>query len=52
MIRIEQRDKTDSDREHSPLLRPEGALELDTTDLTFDDQVAVILERVEGLTPP
>ena len=52
MIRIEQRDRTDSDREHSPLLRPEGALELDTTDLTFDDQVALILERVEGLTPP
>lgn len=52
MMRIEQRDRTDSDREHSPLRRPEGALELDTTDLTFNDQVALILERVKGLTRP
>ena len=51
VMRIEKRDKTDRDREHSPLRSPEGALELDTTDLTFDDQVALILQRVTDLTP-
>ena len=51
VMRIEQRDQTDRDREHSPLRSPAGALELDTTDLTFDDQVALILQRITDLTP-
>jgi len=51
VMRIEKRDKADRDREHSPLRSPEGALELDTTDLTFDDQVALILQRITDLTP-
>lgn len=48
---IERRDRTDSDREHSPLCRPKGALELDTTDLTFEGQVTLILGYVKDLTP-
>jgi cytidylate kinase len=44
--RIAARDRSDSDRELSPLRRPEGALVLDTTRLTFEQQVDVILARV------
>ena len=47
---IERRDRADSGREHAPLRCPEGALELDTTDLTFEGQVALILQHVKDLT--
>jgi cytidylate kinase len=47
---IERRDRADSGREHAPLRCPEGALELDTTDLTFEGQVALILQYVKDLT--
>jgi cytidylate kinase len=40
------RDQQDSTREHSPLQRAAGAVELDTTDLTFDEVVARIVELV------
>ncbi len=48
--RIERRDRTDSDRELSPLRRPEDALEVDTTTLSFEEQVSLILKRVKNLT--
>ena len=48
--RIRTRDTIDSSREASPLARPEGALELDTTDLTFEEQVDAIVQRVKELT--
>jgi len=48
--RIRARDATDSGRELSPLLRPEGAFEIDTTELDFEDQVQAILKRVINLT--
>lgn len=35
-----KRDKVDSEREVSPLVKPEGAVEIDTTDLTIDEIVA------------
>ena len=44
--RIGERDRGDSERKLSPLRRPEGALELDTTRLTFEQQVEAILRRV------
>lgn len=44
--RIQLRDQEDSQRKLSPLRQPEGALELDTTRLTFEQQVEAILERV------
>lgn len=47
--RIASRDKDDSERALSPLRRPEGALELDTTRLTFEQQVEAILRCVHGL---
>ena len=49
--RIEQRDQADQSRNHSPLRRPEDAVEVDTTGLPFEDQVALILRRVKDLTP-
>ncbi len=48
--RIEQRDQADRSRSHAPLRRPEGAVEVDTTGLSFEEQVALILRRVKGLT--
>lgn len=48
--RIEQRDQADRSRSHAPLRRPEGAVEVDTTGLSFEDQVALILRRVKDLT--
>ena len=49
--RIEHRDQADRSRSHSPLRRPEHAVEVDTTGLPFDDQVSLILKRVKDLTP-
>ncbi len=49
--RIEQRDEADRSRNLSPLRRPEAAVDVDTTGLSFEDQVALILRRVKDLTP-
>ena len=49
--RIEQRDQADQSRNHAPLRRPEDAVEVDTTGLSFADQVALILRQVKDLTP-
>lgn len=49
--RIEERDEADLSRNHSPLRRPGDAVEVDTTRLPFEDQVALILRRIKGLTP-
>ena len=47
---ILERDKRDSGRELSPLRRPDQAIEIDTTGLTFDEQVAAIVGLVRQLT--
>jgi 3-phosphoshikimate 1-carboxyvinyltransferase len=47
--RIEARDREDSEREHSPLVRPEGAIDMDTTGLDFAAQVAAVVAQVEKL---
>ncbi len=46
---INERDRKDSSRENSPLYRPEGSVLLDTTDLTFDEQVAYIVDSAKVL---
>jgi cytidylate kinase len=43
---IARRDEIDSDRTDSPLRRAEGAVVIDTTRLTIDEQVADVLELV------
>jgi cytidylate kinase len=42
---IKARDAYDSEREHSPLIVPAGAVTIDTTDLTIDGQVERVLEE-------
>ena len=44
---IAQRDEIDSDRRDSPLRRAEGAVVIDTTGLTIEEQAAKVLELVE-----
>lgn len=49
---IAERDRRDSERKLSPLRRPDGALVLDTTRLTFAEQVDAILLRVAQVDGP
>ncbi|MBU3741668.1 MAG: (d)CMP kinase [Candidatus Kapabacteria bacterium] len=42
---IVERDAYDSSREESPLVKPDGAIEIDTTNLTIDEQVDLIVDR-------
>lgn len=46
--RIARRDRTDSQRALSPLRRPDDAVDVDTTHLTFSEQVDTIVERVQA----
>lgn len=46
---ISERDRHDSARLLSPLRRPRGAFVLDTTRLTFEEQVGAIVKRVHGV---
>ncbi len=50
--RLKDRDRTDSGRDLSPLRRPEDAFDVDTTVLSFEEQVSLILKRVKNLTAP
>ena len=49
-LRISERDQTDTDRAVAPLRRPAGALEIDTTELSFEIQVARIVAATSALT--
>jgi cytidylate kinase len=40
------RDEKDTNRANSPLRKAEGAVEIDTSGLTFDEQVAMISRLV------
>lgn len=40
------RDEVDSSRSYSPLRKADGALEIDSSDLTLDEVVAIVLEKV------
>lgn len=44
---IESRDRIDSGREHSPLVRPVGSLLVDTSGLSIDEQVTIIEEAAK-----
>ena len=45
---LSSRDERDSTREHSPLCVPEGALVVDTTNLTIEEQVTKVIEAVRA----
>ena len=46
---IRSRDKSDSNRQHSPLVVPDGATVVDTTDLTIEEQIEEVLSEVRML---
>jgi cytidylate kinase len=48
--KIRERDERDSGRAVAPLKKAEGAIEVDTTNLSFDAQVEVIINQVKVLT--
>lgn len=48
--RIERRDRADSQRALAPLKQPAGALVLDTTELSFAQQVEAVVAHVKRLT--
>lgn len=48
--KINARDTRDSGRAVAPLRRAEGAIEVDTSDLTFEEQVEIIINHVKTLT--
>jgi len=48
--KIRVRDERDSGRAVAPLKKPEGAIEVDTSNLTFEAQVEVIINHVKLLT--
>lgn len=49
---IAERDRHDSEREFSPLRKPEASHLIDTTRLSFENQVKLIVSLVKRLTPP
>jgi len=49
MADIAERDRRDSSRQHSPLKPAEDAIFIDTTEMTIEDQVAVIVNKVKAL---
>ena len=50
MEEIRRRDKLDSEREHSPLRKADDAVEVDTTQLTINEQVDFMVNKVKSLT--
>lgn len=44
---LEERDRMDSSRATSPLRKASDAIEIDTSDLTFDEQVQIIVKLAE-----
>lgn len=50
--RISERDRVDSHRAISPLRRPEDAVDLDTTGMSFDEQVEAVVRLVLALETP
>ncbi len=49
MEEIRERDSLDSTRDESPLKKAEDAIEIDTSDLTIEEQVRVVVERVRAV---
>lgn len=46
---LKERDHIDSTRKEGPLRKAEGALEIDTSDLTFEEQVDIIVKAAEEI---
>ncbi|MBN2171866.1 MAG: (d)CMP kinase [Candidatus Krumholzibacteriota bacterium] len=48
---LERRDALDSGRDHSPLIRPAGAVEIDNSRMTIDEQVAAVMRLAAERRP-
>ncbi len=48
---LRQRDSLDTEREHSPLIQPQGAVLLDNSELTIEEQVSEVLRLAEERWP-
>ena len=44
---VEARDRADEEREHSPLVQPEDAILIDSTGISIDEVLALMLNQVE-----
>ena len=44
-----ERDRIDTTREESPLRKAEGAIEIDTTHLTFEKQIQIVIDKAKEL---
>lgn len=44
---LAERDRLDSSRDEAPLTKPQGAVEVDTTRMDFDEQVAFIVNAIQ-----
>lgn len=49
---LRHRDRLDSTRTASPLVQADGALHIDTTELTLNDVIGQIVERAEAIKEP
>jgi len=49
---LSERDEKDSGRAHSPLAKAEDAEEIDTSGLTFEGQVGIIVDRIRKALAP
>lgn len=47
LAEIIERDRRDSSRKDSPLVRADGAIEIDTSDLSLDEVLALMLRHIE-----
>ena len=45
-VKLEERDEKDSAREHSPLIKADDAIELDTTNFTIEEQVDFVCQKI------
>jgi len=48
---LSSRDEKDSNRKSDPLKKAKDAIEIDTSELTFEEQVAVIKEQIRKILP-
>ncbi len=49
-ISIAERDRQDIEREHAPLKKADDAIEIDTNNITVDEGVDIILEKIKVLS--
>ena len=49
MLELKKRDEIDTKRKESPLRKAKDAIEVNTTNMIIEEQVNLLLRRVQGL---